>query len=178
MISQKMYGVREITIAAVVALALLLVGASTTFAQTAYTPPGGYSRVGADGIYYNPTTGVYYNPMTGQTSNLAPVGPAQRDVNGNYIVGSGYNSYSGGGYFNSATGYYYDPTTGFYSTTVPINTGVSQASAIAGPGGIIITPGLPNPGAGGEAAKTFAVLVVSALVVATGVTLLRKQQVA
>lgn len=179
MITNKLYGVREVVMALAIVGALALAGLSTAFAQTTspYTPPQGYVQYGMYGNLYSPSTGLYYNPMTGQSSSLVPLGPAERNASGAYILPPGYSQYgTTTSYYNSSTGWYYDPTTGFYSKSAPVNTGVTPAMVSAYYSGIF-TPGVPNTGVGGDNAKTTAILVMSALMVLTGMTILGKHAV-
>lgn len=159
---------------------------NNVFTTTAPTIPAGYQPY-AYGTYYNSTNGQYYNPMTGQYSTMAPLGPAQRDANGNWIIPGGYTRTTSGTYYNSTTGYYYDPFTGIYSTTAPQGTMTTTGSIVypggswmpnlGGTGTVVYTPGFPNTGAGGDAGKVFALLVMCGLLAATGVTVLGKKVV-
>jgi hypothetical protein len=207
MITHKIYGVREAVIALAVLAALAFLGMGTAFAQTtsSFTPPAGYTQIGTSGVYYNSAAGMYYNPMTGQYTNLPPLGPATMNNGGSYIIPPGYTQYNGGQYYyNGTAGYYYDPSTGFYSPNAPINTGVTlsqaqnfQASSgttgstgtvggatvmpdttmpVTGSTGVI-TPGVPNTGAGGQTTGTLALLAVLAVVAAGGAIALSRRLV-
>ncbi len=177
MITNTFYGVRETVIAFAIIAALALAGIATAHAQTTtYIPPAGYQSYGTSGIFYNPSTGVYYNALTGQTSNLQPLGPANRDINGAYIVGAGYVNQNNGYYFNSATGFYYDPALGFYSNMSPVNTGVTLGMINYGGGTFV--PGVPNTGAGGDAGTTLLVLAITAAVAGIGSVALSKRRTA
>lgn len=165
MITKKVFGVMAL------ALTLVLAGVSSASAQTTYTPPSGFAMYGNNGLWYNASTGQYYNAKTAQVSTTQPGSPAMRDSNGAYILPSGFASFGNAGqYYNSTTGIYYDPSTGFYSSMAPVYTGVMSS-------GSVFTPGVPNTGAGGDASKTLAVLVMSVLAALTGAVVLGKKAV-
>jgi len=168
MTTQKIYvSIATFTIA-------LLLGASSivpVFAQTTGTTTGTVSGVPAGyqqyyfGTYYNSNTGMYFNPNTGQYSGIVPLGPADRNMNGMYIIPAGYSTSTFSTYYNSNTKLYYDPRNGFYSAAVPtgpVNTG--------GTGGVIVNPGLPNTGLGGNAVTTVALLMLTGFISLMGLT--------
>jgi hypothetical protein len=156
-------------------LAVVLLSGSVASAQTVFTNsngamymvPAGYQTY-TNGTYYNPTTNTYYNAQTGQYSSTAPVGAAPANSTGGYTIPSGYTGSSFGTYYNPTTGQYYDPATGFYSTSAP----VGPMYPVTTTTGVNTTIGLPNTGAGGNAATTWALLAVSAAIIVGASTIL------
>ncbi len=158
---------RIIMFVSVLAFALAISGSvlAQTFTNgngTVYNVPAGYTNY-QYGIHYNSTLGMYYNPMTGQFSTTAPSGPASLNSAGQYIIPAGYNFSLYGTYYNPSTGVYYDPATGFYSVGEP-----------AGPSYFGTTPGLPNTGAGGNAALTATLLAITGALAVGGMALVRR----
>ena len=137
-----------------VGILLSLSGALTVSAQTNTTT----STTSASAASNNFTKGTYYyyfNSDTGQKAAIADPAAAgtgaaatPRSVSSASTTGS---DYSKGVYFYSYTTDGTGLTGSNTGTALPLNGSVAQGSNRS-------TPGLPNTGAGGDAAKTFGIL--------------------
>jgi hypothetical protein len=108
------------------------------------------------------------------------------DSNGTtYDVPAGYQSYnSSGDFYNPSTGTYYNAVSGQTSSTAPagsISSGSTSTNSSANTNSTSnstsVNPGVPNTGAGGNAAETVLVLVLSSAVALGGIRLLAKDSI-
>ena len=169
-------------------------GGSSEPAGYYYNSSGQQVYYYGNGTYYNPTTGTYggtafSSSTTGSGSNTTNTTGSTMTNTGTtntggtdqtpllysqsgQVVNSGGTSEPAGYYYNASgqqiyyygNGTYYDPSTGTYGGQA-FGTTASSASA----------PGVPNTGAGGDAAYTWLALLVSAAIAAGGVLYLSRR---
>ena len=136
-----------------VGILLSLSGALTASAQT--TTASSTSNTATSNDFTKGTYYYYFNSDTGQKAAVADPAAAgtgaattPRSVSSASTTG---NDYSKGVYFYSYTTDGTGLTGSNTGTALPLNGSVAQVTSGA-------TPGLPNTGAGGDAAKTFGIL--------------------